>query len=1023
MKKIYTLTAFALLSVVGIVNAQQLLTEPAIKKDRTIVRCYTYEAIQHARALNPSAETDAQFEAWMSGQIAKRKAAKTALVNYTLPIVFHIINAGEAIGTTPNIAQNIVQAQIIMLNQAYANQVGSPYAVAANTGLQFALAQKNPSGVTMAEPGIDRIDYNTKGWTNYNSTTTPWTQTYIDGTVKPQSYWDPTKYINVWVMPSINSGALVGYATFPTSSGLTGISSTETAATAGVAIITSSIGSSYTKSSCDPTDPYTTGKSLVHELGHFFGLRHIWGDVTCGDDFCNDTPTSEASNFGVYYHPKADACGTPDEMFENYMDYTDDVLLNTFTADQVARIQTVMVNSPRRNTLASSTGGFVPVPGSNSVAFIDYCVDSTNVFETGVKSSGNQYFKDVYVNISTEGFASANGVVSFTTSGTAVDGVDYQILAPTVNFAAGDATKSVVLRIYDNEAVDGDKKIILGLNISGPGITTGTAHQTLTINIIDDDNIKIGQNSINLLDEHFETGAQGWTVAKSATPYVNQFTISANGNATSGATGSGLCAHVTNNTTSKPNIYTRGTAGRTYLQSPLVDAMGVQALGNLSFKYKIRGRGTSASPLDYGLTLYYPNQGTGLYYWGATTGLTGRGPYLTNGTTPIANAPNMAAPAALAQSKFNIIFYFVNSATSTVGDPGLNIDDVVLSATPFPIETAVSNSYSYPVPGTLMNNFRSTNKNQILAISNATASMDGVVASVSQAGVGQVAISTEASGAYMRSQKVVTIVPATPSAANYTATLYFTAAEIAIWGTDKASLLVMQVNDGVDIFGNLNPSNAKLLTPTVTDNLTTDGYISYTVTTTGSGQFVVVSPATLLPLKLVNFSGVLKNNVTNLKWNTSNEVTTKGFDVERSTDGQSYKAIGFVKGQNNASNEYAFNDEKIVKGNKYFYRLKMIDIDGKFNYSNVVIVTFIDKDKWFTVYPSPVKDVLFIQNNTAASQSAEIIITEVSGKIVYKHTGAVASKLEVPVSGWSAGTYVVKIKSNETETTMKIVKQ
>ena len=145
--------------------------------------------------------------------------------------------------------------------------------------------------------------------------------------------------------------------------------------------------------------------------------------------------------------------------------------------------------------------------------------------------------------------------------------------------------------------------------------------------------------------------------------------------------------------------------------------------------------------------------------------------------------------------------------------------------------------------------------------------------------------------------------------------------------------------------------------------------------------------------------------------------------MERSIDGIAYKAVGFVKGQNNANNEYAFTDEKIIKGNKYFYRLKMMDVDGKFVYSNVVTITYIYKDKWFSVYPSPVKDVLFIQNNTAASQNAEITITEVSGKIVYKHSGTVAGKLEVAVSNWSAGTYIVKINSNDAETTLKVVKQ
>ena len=1026
MKRIFTLTTIALLSTFGMINAQTL-SEPTMRQDKTKVRCYTYEAIKETRLKNPSAESDAQFEAWMGGQLAKRKAAKTALVNYTLPIVFHIISAGEAVGTTPNISASFVKAQVMMLNQAFGNKVGSPYAVSADAGLTFALAQNNPSGVALVEPGIDRINRVTKGWTDY---TNGWDRTYVDGTVKAQSYWDPAKYINIWVMPSLVSGTttLVGYATFPASSGLAGLNSTETAQTAGVAIITTSIASNYTKSSCNPSDPYNTGKSLVHELGHFFGLRHIWGDGTCADDYCADTPPSETANYGVYYHPKSNGCGTPDEMFEDYMDYTDDVVLNTLTADQVARIQTVMVNSPRRNTLAASPAGFVPVVGSNNVAFVDYCVDSLNVFETGLKSSSNRFYKDIYVNISTEDKATDVGSITFTNTGTAVNGVDYEMIPSTVNFVTGDGIKPVVLRVYDNQAVDGDRKIILGLNITGPGISAGAAHQTFTVNIIDDDNIKVGQNTINLLEEHFDAGVgtnglpAGWRALKTANP-ANAFVASTNGN----AGGTGACAHITNNTTTKPNVYVRGTAGAAVLQSIVVDPTSVQSLGSLNFKYTIRGRGTPAAQVDYARLTYTLGQTTGpFYFWNTTASLTGAGPYCTNNATPISNAvTNLACPPAISDKKFTVSFYWATGAVTTGGDPGFNVDDITITATPFPIETTVSSSYGYRLPATLINNFRSVNKRQVIRIIGSSADVDGVVASVSEAGNDQVLINTEATGTFYRSRKVVTVAPAIPNTtATYTATIYFTQAEIAAWGVDKSLVKVVQVADATVFATGLNPSNALLITPTtVDDQLSTNGYIAYTFSTTGFGSFVIVSSATLLPLKLINFSGTLKNNATNLKWTTANEANTKGFDVERSIDGIAYKAVGFVKGQNNANNEYTFNDEKIVKGNKYFYRLKMMDLDGKFVYSNVVTITFIDKDKWFSVYPSPVKDVLFIQNNTAASQNAEITITEVSGKIVYKHSGTVAGKLEVAVSNWSAGTYIVKINSNDAETTLKVVKQ
>src|SRR6185295_8987026 len=97
-------------------------------------------------------------------------------------------------------------------------------------GIQFVLAQKDPSANVLAEPGIDRINRNDKGWTDYNS---GWDPAYIDGTVKPASVWDANSYFNVWVIPDFVNGTdeILGYSTFPSSSMLPGLNNNETAAT------------------------------------------------------------------------------------------------------------------------------------------------------------------------------------------------------------------------------------------------------------------------------------------------------------------------------------------------------------------------------------------------------------------------------------------------------------------------------------------------------------------------------------------------------------------------------------------------------------------------------------------------------------------------------------------------------------------------------------------------------------------------------------------------------------------------
>lgn len=334
---------------------------------------------------------DAKWDNWFNQQVEDYKKAmlegKATVTSYTIPVVVHIIHGGQAVGTFPNLAQAQINSQITVLNQDYsgtgynvanypatafqawatnqalpaANKDGNGRVAIANTGIQFCMATKDPNGNTMAEPGIDRINYSTKGWSNPTSFTSSSTfQTFIDGTVKPNSIWDPHKYLNMWVTDENSSVGLLGYATFPAGSTLTGIpGGTGTATTDGFWAWAKSFGSKtiYPSGTYDPT--YCYGRTCTHEIGHWVGLRHIWGDANCATDYCNDTPPAQTSNFGCPTYPyNAGGCTSPSnspngEMTMNFMDYTDDACMYMFTVDQTARIQTAMQTGTYRSTLNS----------------------------------------------------------------------------------------------------------------------------------------------------------------------------------------------------------------------------------------------------------------------------------------------------------------------------------------------------------------------------------------------------------------------------------------------------------------------------------------------------------------------------------------------------------------------------------------------------------------------------------------------------------------------------------------------
>jgi hypothetical protein len=303
---------------------------------------------------------------------------RTAATTYTLPIIVHVINNGEAVGIGTNISQAQVLSQIDVLNEDYRNLNPDGSLVPAafqplrsDMQVQFVPAALDPNGKLLAEPGIDRIDRNAKGWSAppYASTT------YIDGTIKPSSYWDPNRYINIWVL---NLGSsLLGYAQFPdNTAGLGGLSGLGgSAATDGVVVLYAAFGRVGTLAA-----NYNKGRTLTHELGHWFGLRHIWGDDenatdTCsGSDYADDTPNQAISHYGCPSYPQVTCSNGPNgDMFMDYMDYVNDACMQMFSASQKDRLQAVMAaGTPRRSILTTSTvacpNGVVAATATNSGA-------------------------------------------------------------------------------------------------------------------------------------------------------------------------------------------------------------------------------------------------------------------------------------------------------------------------------------------------------------------------------------------------------------------------------------------------------------------------------------------------------------------------------------------------------------------------------------------------------------------------------------------------------------------------------
>lgn len=322
-------------------------------------RCSTteYENLRHARV--PRRESAAQFEQWIQSRLAVRSKTQVPSVAavYTIPVVVHILHNG--INDITNISDAQILSQIDVLNKDYKrlnlDAVNTPpefLPVAGSIDIEFVLAKRDPEG--RSTNGIVRVQATKPQWSMAEQTE-----------FKALSYWPAEDYLNIWVL---NFGTNdIGYAQFPVSNTLAGLETASTdRLTDGIVVDYRAFGT-VDAGPFPLASRFNKGRTATHEIGHFLGLRHIWGDVSsCGDnDFVPDTPPQSGSTSFCPSYPQA-SCGS-NKMFMNYMDYTDDGCMNVFTAGQIARMQVILSESPRRASLLTSPGATPPFVASNDL--------------------------------------------------------------------------------------------------------------------------------------------------------------------------------------------------------------------------------------------------------------------------------------------------------------------------------------------------------------------------------------------------------------------------------------------------------------------------------------------------------------------------------------------------------------------------------------------------------------------------------------------------------------------------------
>ena len=331
-----------------------------------IIRCATTEYTQMEEQLDPSIKkARAIIEEQTRAYIENQKNNPTPVTNtvVTIPIVFHIVynNAAE------NVSDACIAATLKSLNDDF-RKLNADFttktpavfqSLGADCEIQFCMATKDPTGAA------------TNGITRTSSTHGPFsTNNDVKYTSKGgHDVWDSKKYVNLWVCNF--AGSLLGYGQFPGGS----------AATDGVVCHVKYL---HKNGGCGAT-PFELGRTTVHELGHFFNLKHINGDSNCGDDGVADTPKQDQLHFGCPTHPlHANNCSgsTNGEMFMNYMDYVDDKCMVMFTLGQKTRMQAAL-SGPRSGLLTSAATLCSAGSGTYDLSLSDHISIYPNPSSTG----------------------------------------------------------------------------------------------------------------------------------------------------------------------------------------------------------------------------------------------------------------------------------------------------------------------------------------------------------------------------------------------------------------------------------------------------------------------------------------------------------------------------------------------------------------------------------------------------------------------------------------------------------------
>lgn len=642
----------------------------------------------------------------------------------------------------------------------------------------------------------------------------------------------------------------------------------------------------------------------------------------------------------------------------------------------------------------------------------------TDVRETAGGLACDRY-NEYNINVNLTAPQPSGVTVNFAVGATTMSADEYSLSASSITYTSVESgLRTIKLRIYDDAMVETDETIDIIVTSASPAL-----NQTITFTVRNDDVDPTIGGTQTLLDENFESMAEGAFGAPTISTWGKidkiagniQWAVRADGAAPTPIVFSTKRAIIE---ISAPvaipgeALYDQLAEGHTILRTPLIDATGLNSV-KVQFNYQAGGEPACDPACDYA-RLMFSNDGVNFSAFFDLQPL-----FLTLTEASF----EYTLPASFDGKQFYLGIQWYNDANGGVSG-SVAIDNFMVTGKGRAVEAELGDAVSERVNAETgkPSYFYSTADSELIArVSNNTAHNYGCMnASIEKAGNAGFLLYTDGVNNHRVADKVVRMTPATNNASgSYNITLYFSEQQItaleAYTSLTRTNFYIYKTSAAN--YTGATAANTERVAATYTAIPGFGGSFSATFNTGFSGFALGAAVSLALPVNCIDFRASKNNNSVHLQWKVSDNNDNAGFEVERSIDGINYVNIGTVNANPANGGNYGFDDNNIVGSMDVYYRLKQRDLNGSYRYTCTILKLTLDGGKDFVIgkiYPNPVGDEAFVNVFTSKAIKLQMEYINGAGQLIRTQTEQLqpgTTRVQLRPTTNISGTYMVRFRN------------